>query len=111
MKASIANVIATTPLQLPYFDLEAYKSIEPMEARYRAAISEIDSKFAEKYGIDSLSEAERKSLLNKAKVQYALFEKQNPGTIKNEPKRNQVAITGERLHELFYDTAQSFGFI
>ena len=52
MKASIANVIATTPLQLPYFDLEAYKSIEPMEARYRAAISEIDSKFAEKYGID-----------------------------------------------------------
>lgn len=82
-----------------------------MEARYRAAISEIDSKFAEKYGIDSLSEAERKSLLNKAKVQYALFEKQNPGTIKNEPKRNQVAITGERLHELFYDTAQSFGFI
>ena len=40
-----------------------------------------------------------------------MFEKQNPGTIKNEPKRNQVAITGERLHELFYDTAQSFGFI
>ena len=52
MKASIANVIATTPLRLPYFDLEAYKSIEPLEARYRASVSEIDSKSAEKYGID-----------------------------------------------------------
>ena len=52
MKASIANVIATTPLRFPYFDLEAYKSIEPLEARYRASVSEIDSKSAEKYGID-----------------------------------------------------------
>jgi len=200
VKASIANVIATTPLRLPYFDLEAYKSIEPLEARYRASVSEIDSKSAEKYGIDpehvpeivlaqfqaglyvsqklkekgighveaaqlsgidkttlskactgkrpfsptaamltpfcynvmqeschkvmfgrpgtillpstysetarfmhSLSETEKKSLLNKAKVQYALLEKQNPGTVRNEPKRNQVVITGERLHELFFD--------
>ena len=51
----------------------------------------------------SLSETGRKSLLNKAKVQYALLEKQNPGTVRNEPKRNQVVITGERLHELFFD--------
>lgn len=51
----------------------------------------------------NLNDGDRKQLLKKAKLQYALFEKQNPNDIPNAPKRPQSAIMSERIYEILYD--------
>jgi len=50
-----------------------------------------------------LSDAEKEALLRKAKVQQAIFQKQNPQEIENAPHRNLSTLIGERLFELVYD--------
>ena len=51
----------------------------------------------------NLDDADRAQLLKKAKLQYALFEQQNPGSIPNAPRRKQSVIISERIHEFIYD--------
>ena len=54
----------------------------------------------------ALNEDQKDLLLNKAKVQYALFEKQNRTGIANAPMRGQSTIISERIYEMLYDKGQ-----
>ena len=200
MKSSIQLKIDTTPLTLPYFDLEEFRAIEPMTARFRASMGEVNEKTAQEYGLDPehvpeiilaqfqagryiaqklsqmglssvraveisgidktmlskylkgkrpfspsasilapfcynvmheschkimfgmegqivlpsmysetakalslISPEEKAALLKKAKIQLALYEKQNPNDIKDAPRRDLSVLIGERIYELIYD--------
>ena len=200
MKSSVLLKIETTPLSLPYFDLEAFKSIEPMSARFKASRGDVSDKAAKDYNLDpehvpeivlaqfqagryvaqkmdqmgmssvratelsgidktmlskylkgrrpftpspsvlapfcynvmnescnkimlgfegqillpsmyaetakalyAVSKSEKAELLKKAKIQLALYEKQNPTEIKNAPRRDLSSLIGERIFELIYD--------
>ena len=200
MKSSILLKIETTPLTLPYFDLDAFRAIEPMTARFRASTGEVNEKTAQEFGLDTehvpeivlaqfqagryiarkmegmgmssvravelsgmdktmlskylkgkrpftpsasvvapfcynvmnescnkimlgfegkivlpsmyaetakalsrIAPEEKAELLKKAKIQLALYEKQNPSEIKNAPKRDLSVLIGERIFELIYD--------
>lgn len=51
----------------------------------------------------NISPEKKTALLHKAKVQQALYEKQNPNPIKNAPHRDLSDLIGERIFELIYD--------
>lgn len=50
-----------------------------------------------------LEDSEKKRLLSKAKIQYALFAKMHPCDIPNGYRREQSRVISERIHELLYD--------
>ena len=50
-----------------------------------------------------LEDSEKKKLLSKAKIQYALFAKMHPCGIPNGYRREQSRVISERIHELLYD--------
>ena len=53
--------------------------------------------------LETIPSAEKEVLHRKAKLQYALYEKQNPQQIRNAPHREVSALIGERILELIYD--------
>lgn len=200
MKNSVLSKIAATPLSLPYFDVDALRAIEPMDARFKVALFEVNDAVNKEYGFELdrvpelvlaqyqagkyvadkfahigisqvraaelsgieksmlskylqgkrpfapganlavpfcynvlaescnkvmlgydeiitlpslyaetaralafLDDGKKKELLRKAKVQMALFERQNPTEIKNAPHRDLSQMIGERIFELIYD--------
>jgi hypothetical protein len=200
MRDSVLSRIASTPLSFPYFDVDALKAVEPMDARFKASLFEITDKAFSEYGFDMdrvpeiilaqyqaskyisqkmdsmgmsdahasrlsgiarsmlskcangkrpfspgaavvtpfcynvmnescnkvllgytgqivlpsvyaetakalevIPEERRESLLKKAKVQMALYERQNPSEIKNAPHRDLSVLIGERIFELIND--------
>ena len=200
MKNSVLSKIAATPLSLPYFDVEVLRGVEPMDARFKVALFEVNDAVNKEYrfeldrvpelvlaqyqagkyvadklnrigmsqnqaaelsGIEKsmlskylqgkrpfapganlavlfcynvlaescnkvmlgydeiitlplvyaetaralafLDDGKKKELLRKAKVQMALFERQNPTEIKNAPHRDLSQMIGERIFELIYD--------
>ena len=46
---------------------------------------------------------DKEALLRKARLQYALYEEQNPQQIRNAPHREISTLIGERIFELIYD--------
>lgn len=52
MKDSVLTKIATTPLSFPYFDVEALRAIEPMDARFKVALFEVNDAVNKEYGFD-----------------------------------------------------------
>ncbi len=52
MRSSLVTKMVSTPLTFPYFDIEQYKNIGPLEKRYRASIGELTPELAEKYELN-----------------------------------------------------------
>ena len=53
--------------------------------------------------LETIPSAEKEALHRKAKLQMALYERQNPQEIKNAPHREVSTLIGERIFELIYD--------